>query len=959
MASDKKAVDKPPAGMEPLMMSMKMMDSYGLKTGPALKDTVAFKIFEKDFVMKEIIDLGFYSAFHPHRKILEKYPLPQILVLADYEEQYGENWLLCTTEDAFRGKIEEMDKVRRDEEEGRARAEAEAEAARIAREEEERRVYEVLPLVARPYSSATAAATDAEVLRLSTQPSRQPVRARFMRKRSEFGRRYTFSDKDVDGNAWEFRPRRAPEYALVRTELDVALQDCPGTISGSATSATQTLWHRLVSDSCQTDPIAVSDVAMSQDIDSQIQSFLSKVLPVCEHALQQNETLNIFQNELLLLDEEDSMLVGAQGENAVKTLVNFMDLVYSNNKNLVWLDWHPTNRSWIATSVVSDLVFDSRVENSGRATVSYIVVYSFAEFSAQIVLEAPLDVFCFKWNPWASHLIAAGCSSGQVLLYDLTDAMAAIHKAKVKPAGKGAKAAVGGAGSGGDQGSLSSQVDSKLEKCIHVKHKYMSTIDHSHTRQVADLKWLPPTHHLTARGKFEAMTDGKSYQFMSGAPDGFLLVWDVRFEDKLGGVGGGRRNSVQPSGVSASATTPTPPTDVPWAPTYKVLIKASGQGKCGVVRFALNSEVPSDPVYCTTDEGTFVVADWAPAGQGTGYDKAMPGGSSGAGSGAGAAAGAGGEGEGGGGAAAEEGGEMGGYRVLWSSPDHARATKALERSPFFSDLLLSVGEFSFTLWRQDLSQPLFRSPPSLSLSPSPITCGRWSPTRPGVVFIGKYDGTIDVWDLVDQTNKPSLTKSVVSLPVTCLGFRDPALSKHQQFLAVGDAKGNLHIMDIPVSLRKSSTAELGLMSAYIEREKARVAYYNRRGVIRGEELVAKEAAAEARERAEAAVAAAREAEVQAATANLGEGELLDLAKLDREKARRKLEREEADFQQLERSVMAELGLNPDTFVVPVPVGDVFEDDLEEEKRKKAAGGGDPKRRMSGTVSMDGIDLEVK
>ena len=45
--------------------------------------------------------------------------------------------------------------------------------------------------------------------------------------------------------------------------------------------------------------------------------------------------------------------------------------------------------------------------------------------------------------------------------------------------------------------------------------------------------------------------------------------------------------------------------------------------------------------------------------------------------------------------------------------------------------------------------------------------------------------------------------------------------------------------------------------------------------------MAKEAAAEARERAEAAVAAAREAEVQAATANLGEGELLDLAKLDR------------------------------------------------------------------------------
>jgi dynein intermediate chain 3, axonemal len=116
----------------------------------------------------------------------------------------------------------------------------------------------------------------------------------------------------------------------------------------------------------------------------------------------------------------------------------------SNNKSLVWLDWHPTNRTWIAAAVVQDLVFDTRVEQSGRASVSHVVVYSFAEFSAQIVLEAPLDIFCFKWNPWQPNLIAAGCSSGQVLLYDLTDAMATIVKAKTKST----KSLHGGHGSG-------------------------------------------------------------------------------------------------------------------------------------------------------------------------------------------------------------------------------------------------------------------------------------------------------------------------------------------------------------------------------------------------------------------------------------------------------------------------------------------------------------------------------
>jgi len=30
-----------------------------------------------------------------------------------------------------------------------------------------------------------------------------------------------------------------------------------------------------------------------------------------------------------------------------------------------------------------------------------------------------------------------------------------------------------------------------------------------------------------------------------------------------------------------------------------------------------------------------------------------------------------------------------------------------------------------------------------------ITCGAFSPHRPGVVFIGKTDGNIDIWDFVD------------------------------------------------------------------------------------------------------------------------------------------------------------------------------------------------------------------
>ena len=50
----------------------------------------------------------------------------------------------------------------------------------------------------------------------------------------------------------------------------------------------------------------------------------------------------------------------------------------------------------------------------------------------QIVLESPLDIFCFKWNPTQPNIIAAGAASGQVLIYDVQDAMNLLSRSKSK-----------------------------------------------------------------------------------------------------------------------------------------------------------------------------------------------------------------------------------------------------------------------------------------------------------------------------------------------------------------------------------------------------------------------------------------------------------------------------------------------------------------------------------------------
>jgi dynein intermediate chain 2, axonemal len=38
-----------------------------------------------------------------------------------------------------------------------------------------------------------------------------------------------------------------------------------------------------------------------------------------------------------------------------------------------------------------------------------------------------------------------------------------------------------------------------------------------------------------------------------------------------------------------------------------------------------------------------------------------------------------------------------------------------------------------------------------------LTDGCWSPTRPGVFFTAKMDGTLDIWDYFYKQNDPTFT----------------------------------------------------------------------------------------------------------------------------------------------------------------------------------------------------------
>ena len=90
-----------PIGSIPMMMSSREMDTYELKTGPGAHETVNYKVFDRAYILDQVQQLGFMCPFHAHRKAIEKADTDQILIVADRDEKYGENWLLCITKAAF------------------------------------------------------------------------------------------------------------------------------------------------------------------------------------------------------------------------------------------------------------------------------------------------------------------------------------------------------------------------------------------------------------------------------------------------------------------------------------------------------------------------------------------------------------------------------------------------------------------------------------------------------------------------------------------------------------------------------------------------------------------------------------------------------------------------------------------------------------------------------------------
>lgn len=165
---------------------------------------------------------------------------------------------------------------------------------------------------------------------------------------------------------------------------------------------------------------------------------------------------------------------------------------------------------------------------------------------------------------------------------------------------------------------------------------------------------------------------------------------------------------------------------------------------------------------------------------------------------------------------------------------HHGPIHSIERNPTHSKYFLSVGDWTARLWTDDMKKPIL----STKYHCSYLTAGCWSPTRPGVFFVTRDDGTLDVWDYFYRQNEVAYTHKIGDIPLASI-----SVNKNGKYAAIGDVHGTVNLLELCDSLSVQQPKEKAAIYTIFEREARREKFLEvREREIKAGELAEKDQA---------------------------------------------------------------------------------------------------------------------
>jgi dynein intermediate chain 2 len=137
---------------------------------------------------------------------------------------------------------------------------------------------------------------------------------------------------------------------------------------------------------------------------------------------------------------------------------------------------------------------------------------------------------------------------------------------------------------------------------------------------------------------------------------------------------------------------------------------------------------------------------------------------------------------------------------------------SVQRNPVHSKYFLTIGDWTARVWMEDLRSPIMTT----KYDNSYLTGGCWSPTRPGVFFTTKVDGTMDVWDFFHKQHE-----CVFSTKVGDAGLSSIRPHQSGKLIALGSMDGSTTVLELSDALSELQREEKSAIGQMLEREQKR------------------------------------------------------------------------------------------------------------------------------------------
>ncbi|NXG03434.1 WDR63 protein, partial [Sakesphorus luctuosus] len=785
----------------PLVLTTKTQENFNCRIDEDVTEENCFILIKKEDIIQDLKTRADISDFYPFRKVVLEYPGEELLVVFDAKFQYGQDFYIVASEEAKENLMKPPETAEEEEKE--------------EDREDTLEVHPFKPIVPKPWISL---GSEKEVEEESVKDTVTKIKYKISRVRRKFGAPIAFTDKNASHDKDYYVECTSYEdktFSIQILERDVGVQVVPKVREGS----TQTKWTYPKNAATQYSPRQLSQEEKAESLSSErMKEFLTSVHLRMEIALQQNEIMDAFFDDWMALAEDKSSSDG-KPDVYLKACQSFTDPQYLKDRTISCVCRHPTICGIIAVSARKQLSYEEHVNLSNKSLLhqSVILFWSFFDpIRPQLMLECPEDICCFQFSPNDPNIIAGGCINGQVLLWDISQ-----HEKNLQTEKSVTDEIIDSdnevtAAEAATEPSLTRVHQSSTEPPL-VTYYAVSSIEYSHKKPVTDLQWLPGNFQGNEKGGTPENRGEHCLQLVTCSSDCSILFWDIPAIEHQEKPSYEKVNKEKKMYRAPGVPDTSKPLDLCWKPLIKISLherdtnteygpiriilrelhycyKTSGKAKSLSAIKAPAKENPytemsasssknlevleniSTNFFVGNEDGVIVYFDWKMKID-TNSAKPVS------------------------------------QKQTQKYALHSETINTLQRSPFFKDIFLSIGGRNFAIWKEGVTNgPILQS----SCSAGRYTAGQWSLTRPGVFFIGRDDGNIDIWDLLKKTHEPSHFQNISKSVIT---FISPWIaSPEQHFLSVSDDLGVLHVLEICQKLSHPSSNEHENVLDYFERE---------------------------------------------------------------------------------------------------------------------------------------------